>query len=109
MVHSNQCQFRSSCVNPHVDGFRPCELVISYDRLSGVSGSCINVNAPNLLRLTPRPLFLMPVQDKAGSRASHLKVHESKWCLRGSHEEPALVEKDRSSLHLVFQSVEVIQ
>jgi hypothetical protein len=27
---------------------------------------------PNLLRLTPRPLFLIPVQAKAGSSESHL-------------------------------------
>ena len=31
-----------------------------------------NPSSPNVDKLTPRPLFLTPVQDKAGSKQSHL-------------------------------------
>jgi len=66
--------FRSSCVNSHVDGFWPCELVISEFAQTDA---------------TPTVLDARPGQSWVKDITS--------------------VQKDCSSLHLVLESVEVIQ
>jgi hypothetical protein len=57
----------------------------------------------------PRPLFLIPVQAKAGSSESHLEAWESVWCTSHPDEESTPIEKDCSGLHLVCEDIEVIQ
>jgi hypothetical protein len=82
----------------------------SYPVVAWVASTqAVNGSAPNLLRLTPRPLFLIPVQAKAGSSESHLEARGSVWCIASNlDEESTPIEKDCSSLHLVCEGAEVI-
>ena len=59
---------------------RPCELIVAYslDVMKKNSAPIYAWCAPNLLKLTPRPLSFTPPQASAGSKESHLRmIHES--------------------------------